>query len=82
MTEWTTVWVVLAERFDPSDPISKTWIWDAKRKEWVHKGRALLNALYEGARYETKEKAEEAALMMTTEYPEYLGKLRVAPYKL
>lgn len=72
----------MGERYDPSDPISKTWVWDAVRKEWVHKGRALLNSFHEGARFESKEKAEEAALMLTTEQPELLGKLRVEPYKL
>ncbi len=82
MVEWTTVWIILGERKDPSDPISKTWVWDAVKKEWVHKGRALLNALHEGSRFESREKAEEAALILATEQPEFFGKLRVEPYKL
>lgn len=82
MVEWVTVWVIVSRQLRSREAIPQPYIWDAKRKEWVHKGMALLNALHEGARFETQEKAEEAALMLTMDYPEYLGKLRVEPYKL
>lgn len=86
MAEWTTVWVIVTQKRPAPDgfnqPYYNPYVWDAERKEWVHKGKALINAVHQGARFETKEKAEEAALILATEQPEFLGKLRVEPYKL
>ena len=82
MAEWTTVWVIVSRRIRPREAIPQPYIWDAVKKEWVHKGMALINAIHEGVRFETKEKAEEAALILATEQPEYMGKLHVEAYKI
>jgi hypothetical protein len=82
VAEWTTVWVIVTR--EPVQPgvYDNPYVWDAGQNEWVHKGKALINALHEGARFETKEKAEEEALLLAMAQPQHMGKLRVESYRI